>query len=231
MREVRLRFRHGCDINQLSMRHPDAVIAGWCNYTLEVLEFHRAPGPAMEEDLDRLARKGFKRLRESPGPNGSLLLFLKCGHERGSGTVDEVMVEHGALPLYPVLYQGGWEHYRCIVFEDADVPRLFKALGKLGTAELLLNKEFQDQLLGATFMVSTADMLSGLTEKQTQALLAAIQEGYYNVPRKVRTEDIARRRKVPRTTFEEHVRKAESKVLLGMAPYLAVHAGQQRAKT
>lgn len=232
MREVRLRFRHGCDINQLSQRHPDVVMAGWCNFTLEVLEVHagrEALPPALDEDLDRLGRKGFKRLRDAPGPGGSHLVFMKCAHERGAG-VDDAMVRRGCMPLYPVLYQDGWEHYRLIAFEEKGLQALFRDLAKMGQVELLLNKEFKDQLLGATFMVSTGDMLAGLTEKQATALLTAIQEGYYNVPRMVRTEDIARRRKVPRTTFEEHVRKAESKVLLGIAPYLAVHVGAQRGR-
>jgi hypothetical protein len=40
------------------------------------------------------------------------------------------------------------------------------------------------------------------------------------VPKRVTTDEIAERLGVPRTTYEEHLRKAEGKVLRAVAPYL-----------
>jgi len=37
-------------------------------------------------------------------------------------------------------------------------------------------------------------------------------------------EEIARKHRVPRTTYEEHVRKAESKIFRAMAPYIRLYA-------
>jgi len=67
-----------------------------------------------------------------------------------------------------------------------------------------------------------------LTDKQVNSLLAAIEYGYYQIPKKVTTEEIASKHNVPRTTFEEHLRKAESKTLLAMAPYIRMFAARPK---
>ena len=53
-------------------------------------------------------------------------------------------------------------------------------------------------------------------------LVFALENGYYQVPKKVTTEEIASKLKLPRTTYEEHLRKAEGKVLRSMAPYISL---------
>jgi hypothetical protein len=65
-----------------------------------------------------------------------------------------------------------------------------------------------------------------MTAKQAESLLVAVDSGYYSVPRKTRFDDIARRMGTPRTTYEEHVRKAESKVINSVAPYLSIYFGR-----
>jgi hypothetical protein len=73
-------------------------------------------------------------------------------------------------------------------------------------------------------VISLSSAFSELTQKQVDALLAALDYGYYQVPKRVTAEEVARKRRVPRTTHEEHVRKAESKILRAMAPYLRMYA-------
>ncbi len=51
-----------------------------------------------------------------------------------------------------------------------------------------------------------------------KALLSAVENGYYEIPKRVNADDLARKFGQPRSAFEEHVRKAESKVVLAMAP-------------
>jgi len=74
-----------------------------------------------------------------------------------------------------------------------------------------------------TFVISLNSVFSRLTERQVNSLIAALEAGYYQIPKKVTTTQIAGRNKVPRTTFEEHLRKAESKVLQAIAPYVRLY--------
>lgn len=52
-----------------------------------------------------------------------------------------------------------------------------------------------------------------LSKKQRAALEIAMKEGYYDFPKRVDLEHLAKRSKVTRATFREHLRKAEKKIL------------------
>ena len=53
--------------------------------------------------------------------------------------------------------------------------------------------------------------------------MIALDLGYYSLPKKMTAEEIAVKNKVPRTTFEEHLRKAESKIMRAMTPYVRMY--------
>jgi len=53
-----------------------------------------------------------------------------------------------------------------------------------------------------------------LTTKQQTALRLAKQNGYYDYPRKIKIENLAEKMGIAFSTFQEHLRKAESKILL-----------------
>ena len=56
-------------------------------------------------------------------------------------------------------------------------------------------------------LVSTSSLFGGLTRKQVQALVFALENGYYQVPKKVTTEEMASKLRLPRTTYEEHLQE------------------------
>ena len=58
--------------------------------------------------------------------------------------------------------------------------------------------------------------LSRLTAKQRQALLTAYSLGYYDVPRRISSEELAKRLKLGTSTYAEHLRKAERRLLAGV---------------
>lgn len=202
-------------------------MANWCNHTLEILEFQAgdpAKADAIQKDLLALSKKGFKPLRMSGQSGRSQMVLMRCGHhERGS--VDQVIESHGCLVLYPLFYQGGWEEYRILALDEKRVEPLFRRLKKEGEVFITSKKPVEDEMLSRSLVLSTGELLAAMTDKQASSLLTAIEQGYYQVPRKTRTEDIARRSNVPRTTFEEHMRKAEGKIMRSIKPYLALWVG------
>jgi Predicted DNA binding protein len=64
--------------------------------------------------------------------------------------------------------------------------------------------------------------LPDLSSGQEEALLAAIEEGYYEIPRETKTAEVAGTLGISRRTFEEHLRRAENKIIKGMIEYIAV---------
>jgi DNA-binding CsgD family transcriptional regulator len=56
-------------------------------------------------------------------------------------------------------------------------------------------------------------LLASLTGRQRQVLITAYSLGYYDVPRKVSSEEVSRHLNMDKSTFIEHLRKAERKIV------------------
>lgn len=226
MQEISFRLRHRCLFGKLSDEFPEVVFSNWCNFSMEILEY-KVKDPAVsariQERITTLSKRGFKPISRSAKDGTSQMVLLRCGHKRGT-SVDETMEDHGCLVLYPVVYRAGWEEYRIIAMDEEKLGPLFADLKKQGELDITSKRKNEEGLLSHSFVLSSTELFSGLTAKQADALKVAIEHGYYRVPRKIRFEDIAKSRKTPRTTFEEHVRKAESKIMTSLKPYVALYS-------
>jgi DNA-binding CsgD family transcriptional regulator len=73
------------------------------------------------------------------------------------------------------------------------------------------------KILGLTSIDAKGEsLLSKLTPRQRQMLLTAYALGYYDVPRRISSDDLARHLNVDKSTTVEHLRKAERKLIGGI---------------
>jgi predicted DNA binding protein len=126
------------------------------------------------------------------------------------------------VDVQPTTYNTGWEYYTVLSFDPSDFKNLFTTLGKLGPLEVTSKKTYRGAAQ-ESLTFSLHGLFSRLTSRQLDAYMNAVDGGYYAVPRRTTIGKIARGRKVARTTFDEHLRKAESKVALAIAPYLRIY--------
>ncbi|MGV8162002.1 MAG: helix-turn-helix domain-containing protein [Candidatus Nanoarchaeia archaeon] len=61
--------------------------------------------------------------------------------------------------------------------------------------------------------ISIAQIHPDLTNKQINAVKLAIEEGYYDVPRKTDVKSLAKKSNLAFSTYQTHLRKAESKLI------------------
>lgn len=61
--------------------------------------------------------------------------------------------------------------------------------------------------------ISFTQLLPELTEKQKTAMEYAISNGYYDYPKKIKMEMLAKMMKISYSTYQAHLKKAESKIL------------------
>ncbi len=230
MFEVTFKMQHDCPYTRFSMKNPEVRLVEWCNNHIHVMEVD-CPDietfTRIEPDLKELLLwKGGKILKKN-FLEGNLQLIVKtCRCSKISPNVSEIVEKNACLIMEPETFYGGWEEYRVVGFRENDYKRMFEELSQLGPVQILQKKVVPEKSIRDAFMVSVSGVFSGLTGKQVNSLLAALEFGYYQIPKKTTAEGIANKQKVPRTTFEEHLRKAESKILLAMAPYVRMYASR-----
>jgi HTH-type transcriptional regulator, bacterioopsin transcriptional activator and related proteins len=92
-----------------------------------------------------------------------------------------------------------------VVGEEKEIRKLLQHVGKSRVAP---------RILSLTRLEPKSDSsVSRLTAKQRQTLLAAYSSGYYEVPRRASSKELARLLRIDKSTFAEHLRKAERNVV------------------
>ena len=236
--ESHFRIQHlGCPFTELSGKHPQGTLVQWCNGKTDVLEVKSKE----EQDLRRLVSDVAQVTRKAGGTtakterfgNGGfgLVLHTKGGMcacrraLRGLSVLDTIRKSR-SVDVPPTVYKDGWEYHTVLSFQPKDFKRLFRDLNSCGLVEIT-SKKIYDGPMQDSFAISLHNLFSDLTRKQLDSFIDALDLGYYEVPRTTTLAQIAKRRDVPRTTMNEHLRKAESKIALAIAPYVRIYGAMQ----
>lgn len=92
-------------------------------------------------------------------------------------------------------------------FDKKPLMRIFQlAKKKLGAKLIKLKQEKIDN-------ISVTSAMPNLTKQQRKAFEIAMNNGYYSYPKKIDLESLAKIMKVSYSTYQEHLRKAEAKVI------------------
>ena len=112
--------------------------------------------------------------------------------------------------LKPILHKDGKEEWYFGAWEKEIITEMFNTFKKHFQVEVLSIKQtdFTD--------IFIPHIMPKMTEKQKEALRVALEEGYYSYPRKANLGQLSKKMRVSRVTFQEHLRKAEGKILPGI---------------
>ena len=114
--------------------------------------------------------------------------------------------------LKPVIVdEKGFEHWEVAIWNRDNLNQFIHQIKTetKGLTVFTLLKIVHSKLKDIHF----PQILPLVTDAQKKALELAIHEGYYNYPRKIELRDLAKRMNLSLSTYREHLRKAEKKVL------------------
>lgn len=228
MFEVTFKIQHDCPYTRFTVKHPEVRVVEWCNNRIHVMEID-CPNietfTRIESDLSELvAWKGGKVLKKNFLAGNLQLIIRTCKCSNIKSNINQIIERNSCLLIPPETYYDGWEEYRVVGFRDGDYRKLFQELDQVAQVRISQKRVIPEKSIKDTFVLSLNSVFSDLTEKQVNSLISALEEGYYQIPKRVTTRDLARKRKLPRTTYEEHLRKAESKILQAIAPYVRLYS-------
>lgn len=221
--ELAFKLQHDdCPYNDFSKEHPSTVISHWCNWSRDVLEISHGQDANASKEIRKMFRTlGSKVIRRSFAKTSLQMVLQHCTCDKLPPPTLPTIEKHNCLNLQPMVYTGGWEWYHVTAFSEDDIKRLFKELEKKHCdVEVTSRKAISEESVHSSLLISAGSLLNDLTEKQARALVAAIDNGYYNLPRSATAMEIARRLGVPRTSFVDHLRKAQNKLIRTVGPYV-----------
>lgn len=134
--------------------------------------------------------------------NGAYILFMRNKAPNVSVVLKYIGLEGGYL-FPPMGIEDGRVRFTFLGNESQikDFLEKINALGIHYRVILLADANF-----------SPISPLSQLTEKQQEVLLAAYKMGYYDIPRKITTEELGSKLGLGDSTVVEHIRKAEQRI-------------------
>lgn len=222
MFDVSLRLDHSLPFCNLSKLFPAVSIQRWCNLQVDILEIQAS----REEDAEKLEpalRKmlkglGARLIRFNRYSSKNLEAVIGCRCATDNSTV--ALIEWaGCIPVMPLNYRGGQEHCRVLAFTKGTLDDAMANLSRVSKLEVESRSVIPRESARGAITVPVDEFLGALTMKQLSAFMAAMQMGYYVMPKGATIDEIASRQGMKRSTYEEHLRKAELKILQAVKPY------------
>lgn len=144
--------------------------------------------------------------------DGSAVVFIRgkpvVGVPRGLVGMDPNRLRRNVVTLGPPEFVDVDNMRLQFLCKDEEVPKILGFYQGIKLAHKIVAISQLESTSGSD--------LSKLTSKQRQALLTAYSLGYYDVPRRTSSEQLAKRLKLGTSTFAEHLRKAERNLLAGV---------------
>lgn len=112
------------------------------------------------------------------------------------------VLKAGAMPVGPIVQEHELEIHTVATENPKGMVKLLNNLAQIGEVKVFRVTDLSE---GGGWCT--------LTLKQQQALLQALDHGYYAWPRRSTLQEIAHKSGAKRRTFQEHLRLAESKVI------------------
>lgn len=107
-----------------------------------------------------------------------------------------------------VVDKEGWEHWELAAHKKEDLTNFIKQI-KPKSYEFVLQRLEKTPLQDIYF----PKVLPKITDTQKRAFELAVQEGYFSSPRKTNLRKLAEKMNISVSTYQNHLRKAETKIL------------------
>ena len=140
-----------------------------------------------------------------------------CLAAQRSDNVERYVGRHGCLLLPPLRYADGERISRVLALSGDALSRVYRDLVADDHDVAVESKREVNTVPGDGPLLDPCGVVPQLTARQREVLLTAVEGGYYEIPRGTTTAAVAAAVGVERRTAEDHLRRAERKVIEAFA--------------
>lgn len=191
----------------------DASVEVWCNVHCDLLDVRGdAEGSVVDAIADHVG------VREYVAEGRTVVVTADCLKEQ-ERTIEGALDRHDCLLVPPLRYEDGAKYCRVLALDADDLAELYRDLLAEGSVAVVNKREVDRPSLSHP-LIDLESVLPNLSARQRETLFAAYDDGYYEIPRETTTEELADRLGIQRRTAEDHLRRAEKKLLDAMVEHL-----------
>lgn len=218
--DVKFKIFFNDEYSKLTRKYPSLKIFFWCNNIYDIVELF-VDNPKDYSNIRKEIHHSCSLVEEESEKNRFHLVIKNCSCCKDENSVDTIGKGlNNILLLSPVIIEKGWEEHHAIVFDHKEFEELMERLDEKGYVVKVVRKVPFGGTIASLTPLTRSTLFPTLTEKQASALLTAYKNGYYKLPRKADLKTIASKQKIARTTFQDHLRKAECKVISTIIPQI-----------
>ncbi|MCL4326826.1 MAG: helix-turn-helix domain-containing protein [Candidatus Thermoplasmatota archaeon] len=224
MEEITLKLHHDLPFNNVSKMFPEATIYRWCNSYVDYIEIH-----SDDAEMDRIIEALPAFIEEIHSETvyisrqkGRASVIIKCRCNINNSTI-RMTESESCLWRAPVKYKSGEEEITVISPVQENFRSLYDKLSKIGEVEISRKFQVLPEDLRDNWTVSIMELFSEMTDIQTKYILEAISAGYFDTPRRVSLEELAKRNGISQSTMQEHINKARNRIIYSVEPYLRMY--------
>lgn len=191
-----------------------ASVALWCNEGCDLLDVRDDPeGRVLSAVEERVG------VRDHLVDGARTLIVTEACLRARRRTVERYLARNSCLLVPPLRYADGAKFCRILALDPADLTATYRDL----VAEHSVAVESKRRVSAPSVerpLPALDRVLPSLSDRQRETLLLAYERGYYEIPRETTTAALAEELGVGRRTAEDHLRRAENKLVDALAEYL-----------
>lgn len=194
----------------------DCRIELWCNEHADLLY---VTGSTIEPVISQvLTDIGIDELVR--GDEEAVVITSSCLKRHETTYIERYLESHNCLLLPPLRYENGARHCRILALESESLSNLYAELVDDGFTIDVQSKREIDAPTQSSPLLTLDQVLPELTARQRETMVLAVKSGYYELPRETTTETLGDELGVSRRTAEDHLRRAERKIITSLVSYL-----------
>jgi len=181
--------------------------------TCDIIRSHRDIDTV--DILERYERNDRSRISATLFVRGNLSQFSPL----------QTLMYEGFLPIGPTKLENGCECFDLLLEDRDELSDAIEILREFGEVHIeRISQEFRREITPSA--AEWQELLSSIPDRQRELLNLALEEGYFDIPRRVTLEELAEEMGITKTTASNHLRKAEREVMEFLIRYIELAADQ-----